>query len=94
MSSIEPASLNTSNKVYLKGVGEKTEPKIKNNTIGSVNNKSSEKDDSFCEPVSEQDLEHVQVTDIPEFTIGPGAMNPSVVKVDIESIEKSSNNSP
>ena len=44
----------------------------------NINNKSSEKDDSFAEPSSVQDLENVQVTDIPEFTIGPGAMNASV----------------
>ena len=56
MSSIEPAPLNTINKVYMQGVGEKAEPKSKNKPIGSVNNKSSEKD-SFCEPVSEQDSE-------------------------------------
>ena len=39
-----------------------------------LNNKSSEKDDSFCDPAMEQDIEHAEVTDIPEFTIGPGGM--------------------
>ena len=34
------------------------------------------------------------MTDIPEFTIGSGAMNPSVVKVDEVSEEKSSKGSP
>jgi hypothetical protein len=57
MSSIEPATLNTSNNTKKKGVGEKTEAKIKNKTLGIINNKSSEKDESFCEPVSEEDLE-------------------------------------
>jgi hypothetical protein len=33
------------------------------------------------------------VTDIPEFTIGPGALNGSVTRADKDTVEKSSKNS-
>ena len=34
------------------------------------------------------------MTDIPEFTIGPGALNGSVTRADKDTDEKNSNNSP
>ena len=42
----------------------------------------------------EQDIEHAQVTDIPEFTIGPGGMTASVARQDKELKELSSKSSP
>ena len=41
----------------MNSVVEMADAKNKNKPQGSINNKSSEKDNSFCEPVSEQDLE-------------------------------------
>jgi hypothetical protein len=41
----------------MKGLGEKVEAIIKNKPTNSITQKLSEKDDCFCEPVSEQDLE-------------------------------------
>ena len=93
MSSIEPAanmntkddSINNTNKTL-------TNKSRKDAKL--LNNQSSEKNDSFCEPTMEQDIEHAQVTDIPEFTIGPGGMTASVARQDKELKELSSKSSP
>ena len=79
MSSIEPAA-----NIAMNVEAEQEERKNQKNNkhMLNINNKSSEKDDSFAEPSSVQDLENVQVTDIPEFTIGPGTMNASVGRGD------------
>ena len=77
MSSIEPAAnLHTRGDLPDNAHNERSKKQRKD--LGHLNNKSSEKNDSFCEPTIEQDLENVKVTDIPEFTIGPGGMTASV----------------
>ena len=77
MSSIEPAA-NLHTKGDLPDNAQNRRTKKQKKDLSHINNKSSENDDSFCEPTIEQDLENVKVTDIPEFTIGPGGMTASV----------------
>lgn len=84
MSSIEPAANLNTKGGDLPDNPNKGRTKKQRKDLRHLNNKSSEKDDSFCEPTIEQDLDNVKVTDIPEFTIGPGGMTASVGREDKE----------
>ena len=79
MSSIEPAANLNIKRGDLPDNANNGRTKKQRKDLKHLNNKSSEKDDTI-----EQDLENVKVTDIPEFTIGPGGMTASVGREDKE----------
>lgn len=92
MSSIEPAAVSTTahHAALVSGGGQGSENRPNQLNSGKSSpgkasakkiNETSEKEDSEVEPASEQDhLENrIDVNDIPEFTIGPGALGTAPV---------------
>lgn len=84
MSSIEPAAVSTTahHAAPVSGGGLSTESKPESKSLGAGKasakkiNETSEMEDSEVEPTSDQDHgeDRIDVNDIPEFTIGPGAL--------------------